>query len=80
VMPAALDGLRTRTSLLGRMVEVVYRVGSGGCGVNALTLNRETLAFTPGDNPHRRAGARVDKAALLERLRAQGNTLTIEIG
>jgi cellobiose phosphorylase len=80
VIPAALDGLRTRSSLLGRPVEVVYRVGSGGCGVNALALNRETLAFTPGDNPHRRAGARVDKAVLLERLRAQGNTLTIEIG
>jgi hypothetical protein len=58
----------------------MYRVGSGGCGVNALALNREPLAFTPADNAHRRAGARVDKAVLLERLRAPGNTLTIEIG
>ncbi|MGH8231182.1 MAG: GH36-type glycosyl hydrolase domain-containing protein [Steroidobacteraceae bacterium] len=80
VMPAALDGLQARTWLLGAVVEVRYRVGPRGCGVRALRLNGQPLAFTTAANPHRRGAALIGIAQLRARLSAEGNTLEVELG
>ena len=80
VMPAALDGLRVETTLLGRPIEVRYRIGVAGCGVNEIALNELPLSFTSDANPHRRGAALVAMATVLARLTAEGNILRIDIG
>jgi cellobiose phosphorylase len=80
VVPPALDGLRFETTLYGRPLELQYRVGARGCGVQTLLLNGRALAFTQDPNPHRPGAARVPRAALNERLVAAGNVLEIGIG
>src|SRR5262249_45750161 len=79
VIPASLDGLRLRTTVLGRPIEVCYRIKSAGCAVTALALNDQPLAFTTATNPHRRGAAVVSKADLAGRLTGQGDVLTVEI-
>jgi 1,2-beta-oligoglucan phosphorylase len=83
VMPRVLDGMRVAMSLRGYPLEVTYRVGAAGCGVNAVVLNGRTLpllACAPEANPHRRGAVRVRMAAVLERLTRTGNTLAIDLG
>jgi cellobiose phosphorylase len=80
VIPAALDGLRVETTLLGRPVEVRYRIGTNGCGVNEIALNGQILSFASDRNPHRRGAALVPTATVVERLAAEGNILRIDIG
>jgi cellobiose phosphorylase len=80
VMPAALDGTRVRMSVGGHPLEVTYRIGAGGCGVNEIALNGEKLPFTREANPHRRGAARIAAAAVLDRLRRDRNTLAIDLG
>ena len=80
VIPAALDGMRVETTLFGRPLEVRYRVGKAGCGVNALALNDAPLAFTHRTNPHRRGAAIVPKADVMKRLTPTGNSLQIDLG
>ena len=81
VMPASLDGLRVVTSLRGHPLEVTYRVGAAGCGVNDIVLNGGRLPLTREANPHRSGGARVSAAAVLDRLTRGGrNTLAIDLG
>jgi cellobiose phosphorylase len=80
VMPAALDGLRVNTALLGHPLEVTYRIGRAGCGVSAITLNGAALPFTSRSNPHRRGAAAVPITAVKERLAAGRSTLLIELG
>ncbi len=80
VMPGALDGMRVMTSMRGRPLEVAYRVGAAGCGVNDVVLNGSKLPCTCEANPHRRGAARVTAAAVLERLTGTRNTLTIDLG
>jgi cellobiose phosphorylase len=80
VMPPALDGLRVSTTLLRYPVEVTYRIRGSGFGVTALQLNDASLPFTYADNPHRRGAALVVKSEVVNRLRAQRNTLRIDLG
>jgi cellobiose phosphorylase len=80
VMPGALDGMRVTTSVRLRPLEVTYRVGNSGCGVNDIVLNGEKLPFTRDANPHRRGAARVAAAAVLDRLTPSRNTLAIDLG
>ncbi len=80
VMPRALDGLRAQMTLLGRPVEVCYRIGAAGCGVNDIVLNELPLAFSRDPNPYRRGAALVTMATMLERLAGGRNTLTIHFG
>jgi cellobiose phosphorylase len=80
VIPAALAGLRVNTSLLGRGVELRYRIQGAGCGVNQIALNGTILSFEREPNPHRRGAARVAMAAVLPALRAADNVLEIDIG
>jgi cellobiose phosphorylase len=80
VIPAALDGLRVETTLLGRPVELRYQVKGAGCGVNAVSLNETALTFDIEANPHRRGAALVAMAAISKLLQAAGNVLRIDIG
>jgi 1,2-beta-oligoglucan phosphorylase len=80
VMPRALDGLRAETTLLGRPIELRYRVGAAGCGVNEIVLNERPVAFSRCPNPHRRGAALVAMAAVLAGLVGGHNTLIIDIG
>jgi cellobiose phosphorylase len=80
VMPADLDGLQVQTRFLDRPIDMRYRVGSAGCGVNAVVLNGHSLAFDPGRNAYRRGGARILWSTLRERLGQSGNVLQIDIG
>ena len=80
VMPAALDGLRVMTSLRGQPLEVTYRVGPAGCGVNEIVLNGEKLPFIRTSNPHRRGAARVTMAAAVDPLARGPNILAIDLG
>lgn len=80
VMPAELDGMRVLISARGRPLEVTYRVGRGGCGVNEVAVNGERLPFTREDNPHRRGAARLQLPAVLDRLVRNRNTLAIDLG
>jgi cellobiose phosphorylase len=79
VIPDTLDGLRVRTSLLGRAVEVSYRIGAAGCGVSRLQLNGQPLHFERDANPHRTGAALVDRAMLSSRMSRELNTLAIEL-
>ena len=80
VMPGVLDGMRVQTSVRGRPLEVTYRVGASGCGVNEIVLNGEKLPFAHEPNPHRRGAARVAAGTLRERLAPGRNTLDIDLG
>jgi cellobiose phosphorylase len=80
VIPRALDGLRAQTTLLGRPIELRYRIGGAGCGVNEIVLNERPLAFSREPNSHRRGAALVAVAAVLEGLAGGQNTLIIDIG
>jgi cellobiose phosphorylase len=80
VMPRALDGMRVMTSVRGHPLEVTYRVGAQGCGVNDIVLNGEKLPFTREANPHRRGAARLSAGPVLDRLNRSRNTLAIDLG
>lgn len=80
VMPGVLDGMRVIMSLRGHPLEVTYRVGASGSGVNDIELNGERLPFTLAANPHRRGAARVPAGAVLDRLTRKRNTLAIDLG
>ncbi|MEJ0036055.1 MAG: hypothetical protein WDO68_08220 [Gammaproteobacteria bacterium] len=80
VIPAALDGLKIETSLLGQRVEILYRIGKSGAGVKSVTLNGKALAVTFEPNPHRRGAALLPKAAFKQHLTSALNTMTLELG
>ena len=80
VIPAALDGLQVQTALLGRALEVTYRIGAAGCGVIQLQLNGQPLLFEREANAHRSGAALVAMATLRERLMDGRNVLGIRIG
>ena len=80
VMPSTLDGLQVATALLGRPLQLQYRVGKAGCGVNTIQLNDDDLSFTRDPNPHRRGAARVSMAALASQLTPARNILRIDLG
>ncbi|HEX5049531.1 MAG TPA: hypothetical protein VFX89_20635, partial [Gammaproteobacteria bacterium] len=80
VIPPELDGLRVHTALLGRPIDVRYRVGGNGCGVTSIAVNGAALPYSTRANPHRRGAAVVAKSAIMSRLAANGNVLAIELG
>ena len=80
VISGALDGLRVQTSLLGRPIDVSYRIRAAGCGVNEIVLNDRPVNFQRDTNPHRPGAALIAVATLLERLAAEHNVLKIHMG
>jgi cellobiose phosphorylase len=80
VMPPALDGLRARLPICGQSVDVLYRVGTTGCGPVRLELNGSQLPFTRGANPYRNGAAEVSMAVFASRLTANANLLVVHLG
>jgi cellobiose phosphorylase len=80
VIPPELDGLQVQTRLLDRPLKLHYRIGSAGCGVNAVTLNGHSLPFASSTNRYRRGGALISWERVRERLDSQHNVLRIDIG
>jgi cellobiose phosphorylase len=80
VIPSALDGLQVNTTLLSRAIEVRYRIGAKGCGVEKILLNDTPMPFTHTANPHRRGAAVVPMKNVVAHLTADQNVLSIEIG
>jgi CRISPR-associated protein Csx3 len=79
VIPAALDGLLAETRLLQRTVQIRYRVGAAGCGVQALRLNGAPLRFAIENNPYRQGAA----LARIDEVRGQlkdYNHLEVQLG
>jgi len=71
---------RAEDTLLGRPVEVCYRIRGNGSGVVAVALNGAAVPFTRRANPHRLGAAVVTHAELESRLSSSSNVLEIEIG
>jgi cellobiose phosphorylase len=67
VLPPELSGLRAEVSVLGRRVEVEYRVDRLGHSPRRLVLNGGSLPFDRVPNPYRAGGAAIP----LEAWRAQ---------
>jgi cellobiose phosphorylase len=81
VLPVALDGMRISAALLGREVEIVYRVRGSGFGVSALQLDGVSLSFSEEANPYRRGAARVPLRDLLAAMAPEGRCrLTVHVG
>jgi cellobiose phosphorylase len=80
VIPVQLDGLRVQTNLKGHPIELRYRIGVSGCGVQSIELNGRTLSFERRHNPHRPGAAEVALCAFNALLTASANVLQIAIG
>jgi len=80
VLPRALDGLRARTRLFGREVELRFRVGRGGAGPRRVRVNGAELEGAAREpNPYRPGGWRVPGAELVRRLHPAGNVIEVEL-
>jgi 1,2-beta-oligoglucan phosphorylase len=80
VMPLSLDGLRVQTHLLGRPLDVTYKVGRAGCGVSSIELNGHRLAFGRRTHRYRPGAADVPLASVRECLTPERNTMTVSLG
>jgi 1,2-beta-oligoglucan phosphorylase len=80
VMPAALDGLRVQTRLGGHSIEVCYRIGAAGCGVQSIEFNGQTLPFNREPNPHRPGAAEVSMSSFNAALKGEQNSLQVTVG
>ena len=80
VIPAALDGLRARLPLWQSFADVRYRIGAAGCGVQALRLNGQPLAFQREAHAHRAGPVTVARDRLQALWRAGQNELEIQLG
>jgi cellobiose phosphorylase len=79
ILPRAHDGLRVRTRLFDRPVELGYRVGPRGCGVRGVTLNGSALPADRCESLHRAGAARVDAERLRSRMRNHWNEVEIHL-
>ncbi|HQR53263.1 MAG TPA: hypothetical protein PLZ79_08320 [Burkholderiales bacterium] len=76
-IPRELDGLRAELVLAGMRFEITYVVEASGCGVQALEIAGQPLAFTRRDNPYRPGAAQVALSAL--RKAAKAGTIALAI-
>jgi cellobiose phosphorylase len=79
VIPKRLDGLWVETQLLGRPIEVIYRVDGSGCGPTVVNLNGADLPFARGANPYRPGAAEVPMAAVSAMLVDGNNRLVVRV-
>jgi cellobiose phosphorylase len=81
VIAPELSGLRAEVPLLGRRLEVEYRVRERGYGPRRLALNGSRLAFDRVEHPYRTGGAAVPLEVWRGHLRdAGGDLLRVELG
>ncbi|MFO1217212.1 MAG: hypothetical protein U1E89_02400 [Burkholderiaceae bacterium] len=67
VVPPSLDGLHAELPLGRRTLVLCIHVGARGCGVRALRLDGQPLAFRRAAHRYRTGAAEVDAAAFAER-------------
>ena len=79
VMPPSLDGLVVSTALLGQPLELRYRVGPRGCGVQQLLLEGRPLAFSRQANAYRQGAVRLPLQAWTSALAQVAGHATLEI-
>ena len=80
VIAPALDGLRVSLSMGSAELDIEYRLGSQGCGVQQLSLDGLVLPFTRGANPYRLGAAEIAHSDLLPRLAAGARHLVVHTG
>jgi cellobiose phosphorylase len=80
VIPAALDGLKVATTLLGKPIDLSYSVGARGCGVSRIELNGRVLSFEREHNPHREGAVRVPLKAVKDALKKNQNEVKVSLG
>ncbi len=79
VMPQSLDGLVAQATLRGAALEVRYRIGPRGCGVQRLALDGQPLAFTREANRYRLGAASVALADWTDALAQAAGGARLEI-
>jgi len=77
VLPPQLDGLLAEQTLRGQRLQLRYRLGPRGCGVQRLRLNGQELAFTRAANRYRAGAAELPWSALEGLWQAEGNLLEL---
>lgn len=82
VMPGGLNGLVAHTDVDGYALEIHYRVGWQGCGVQQLVLNGQPMPYARLANRYRVGAARVQRGAWKAALdgRTEKNVLEIVLG
>ena len=81
VIAPELRGLRAELPLLGRRVQVEYRVDQHGYAPRLITFNGRQMAFTRMDNPYREGGAAISLPAWTAHRRADApDVLCVELG
>jgi len=80
VIAPELSGLRAEVQVLGRRVQVEYRVGTRGCSPRAVVLDGRSLPFRRVANPYRAGGAAVPVEEWVGRRRPDGpDVLRVEL-
>jgi CRISPR-associated protein Csx3 len=80
VLPRSLDGLVARLTLIGRTVDVTYRVRGASFGVSRIVVNGTLLPLAAREpNPYRVGGCRVPVATLSEGLDRAANAIHVEL-
>ena len=79
VLAPDLDGLRARVPVAGVAMDVTFRVGARGVGPLGVSLNGVRLETEALSNLYRPPGVAVDMAQVRALLRAEGNTLAVEV-
>lgn len=80
VIPVALNGLRVRLSLFGKLVTLSYEISGAGHGVSAVSVNGQSVTLTNDANPHRKGAARISRAVLEGKLDRPDNSIQIKVG
>jgi cellobiose phosphorylase len=80
VIPAGLTGLRVTMRLAERPLEIEYRIANPGCGIKQILLNGSPLPFARAANAHRPGAALAAMSDVLALLRADANTLQLDLG
>jgi len=76
----SLDRLRAEMQWDDHLMEITYRIEAAGCGPKGVKLNGADLPYNRGANPYRTAAAEIPMSAVLERLTAGANRLTVHMG
>ena len=80
VIAPALDGLRVTLPMGSIELEIEYRLGPQGCGVQQVSLDGKDLPFARGANRYRLGAAEIALGDLLPRLQAGSRQLVIHTG
>lgn len=80
VMPTSLTGMRAELELFGKPLEIVFEVKGKGCGVTAVRVDGEDIAFDRETNPYRSGAARVPLDRLRALLDSKHSVIQVSVG